>query len=163
MSGHKITPQGIGALYVAKAPNLSHSSWVVTRNEAAGPAPINVTIHRPWQSRSTGHGTHGRFEYPRRGLRDRLEKALLDAITNRMIGDPQPPANTSSVSFEFVEAEAILIQLKSRRSAVLRIGLHLRILDQSCPPRMGVPFTRHGSSAGALAPTTPKSKHRTTS
>jgi len=91
-----------------------------------------------------------------RDLRDKLEKALLSTIPNSMLNgheiDRLP--NTTSISFEFVEGEAILLHLDrfnicaSSGSACTSGSLEPSHVLRA----MGVPFTAaHGSIRFSLS------------
>ena len=91
-----------------------------------------------------------------RGLRDKLENGLLEQIPNSMVnGDrEQRLPNTSSVSFEYVEGESILLKLSdhgicaSSGSACTSGSLEPSHVLRA----MGVPFTAaHGSIRFSLS------------
>ena len=152
MSGHKIhAPKGIGALYVRKGtkfkPFLVGGHQERGRRAGTENVPYIIGLGKAAQL-AMDHMDDMNTRV--RGLRDRLEKSLLDAIPNSMInGDPQNRLpNTSSVSFEFVEGEAILIRLSnigvcaSSGSACTSGSLEPSHVLRA----MGVPFTAaHGS------------------
>jgi cysteine desulfurase len=89
-------------------------------------------------------------------LRDKLERNLLDTIPNAMInGDPKNRLpNTSSIAFEYVEGEAILLMMNehgicaSSGSACTSGSLEPSHVLRA----MGVPFTAaHGSIRFSLS------------
>ncbi len=152
LSGHKLhAPKGVGVLYVRRgtpfAPLLigghqEHSRRAGTENTASivgmgKGAELAQTFVPDEQTRV-------------RALRDRLEQSLLercpDAHRNGAV-EPRLP-NTSSVSFDYVEGEAILLSLSdlgicgSSGSACTSGSLEPSHVLRA----MGVPFTRvHGS------------------
>jgi cysteine desulfurase len=89
-------------------------------------------------------------------LRDRLEQTLLDRVSNALInGDPANRLpNTTSVAFEYVEGEAILLMMNefgicaSSGSACTSGSLEPSHVLRA----MGVPFTAaHGSIRFSLS------------
>ena len=89
-------------------------------------------------------------------LRDKLERTLLDKIPNAMVnGDPSNRLpNTSSIAFEYVEGEAILLMMNeygicaSSGSACTSGSLEPSHVLRA----MGVPFTAaHGSIRFSLS------------
>jgi cysteine desulfurase len=115
LSGHKLhAPKGVGALYVQrKAPFIphilgahqEHGRRAGTENTASiialGKACELATLHMHEESTLI------------RGMRDRLEEGLLNAIPDCIIsGDMENRLpNTSSIAFKHVEGEAILLML----------------------------------------------------
>jgi len=152
ISGHKLhAPKGIGVLYVRRgtpfAPFLigghqEHGRRGGTENVAAiiglGKACALAG------ERLEDENTRVRF------LRDKLEKGLLEKISHSMLNGHKTERlpNTTSVSFEFVEGEAILLHLDrfgicaSSGSACTSGSLEPSHVLRA----MGVPFTAaHGS------------------
>jgi cysteine desulfurase len=158
LSGHKLhAPKGIGALYIRKGTRFA--PFVVGGHQEAGRR--GGTENVPY---IVGLGKAAEFVMEHmeeengrvRGLRDRLEKELLDRIPNTMInGDPeQRLPNTCSLSFEFIEGESILILLSdqgicaSSGSACTSGSLQPSHVLRA----MGVPFTAaHGSIRFSLS------------
>jgi cysteine desulfurase len=152
MSGHKIhAPKGIGALYVRKGtkfkPFLVGGHQERGRRAGTENVPYIIGLGKAAQL-AMEHMDDMNTRV--KSLRDRLEQGLLSAIPNSMInGDPQNRLpNTSNVSFEFVEGEAILIRLSnlgicaSSGSACTSGSLEPSHVLRA----MGVPFTAaHGS------------------
>jgi len=153
LSGHKFhSPKGIGALYVRKGTKFS--PFMIgghqekgrrggTENTASiiglGKAAELAVKHL----KANGYKPISR-------LRDKLERNLLDTIPNAMInGDPKNRLpNTSSIAFEYVEGEAILLMMNehgicaSSGSACTSGSLEPSHVLRA----MGVPFTAaHGS------------------
>ncbi len=158
VSGHKLhAPKGVGALYVRKGTKF---------------APFLIGGH---QERGRRGGTenvasiiglgkacelavdHVREENERvRYLRDKLENEILKRVPNTMVnGDPEHRLpNTTSISFEYVEGEAILLMMNewgicaSSGSACTSGSLEPSHVLRA----MGVPFTAaHGSIRFSLS------------
>ena len=159
LSGHKFhSPKGIGALYVRKGTRFS--PFMIgghqekgrrggTENTASiiglGKAAELATAHL----KENGYERIGR-------LRDRLEQTLLEKVSNALInGDPANRLpNTTSVAFEYVEGEAILLMMNeygicaSSGSACTSGSLEPSHVLRA----MGVPFTAaHGSIRFSLS------------
>lgn len=159
LSGHKFhSPKGIGALYVRKGTRFS--PFMIgghqekgrrggTENTASiiglGKAAELAVKHL----KANGYKPISR-------LRDKLERNLLDTIPNAMInGDPKNRLpNTSSIAFEYVEGEAILLMMNehgicaSSGSACTSGSLEPSHVLRA----MGVPFTAaHGSIRFSLS------------
>jgi len=159
LSGHKFhSPKGIGALYVRKGTKFS--PFMIgghqekgrrggTENTASiiglGKAAELAVKHL----KANGYKPISR-------LRDKLERNLLDTIPNAMInGDPKNRLpNTSSIAFEYVEGEAILLMMNehgicaSSGSACTSGSLEPSHVLRA----MGVPFTAaHGSIRFSLS------------
>ena len=158
LSGHKIhAPKGVGALYVRKgvrfAPMLigghqekgrrggtENTASIVGLGKAAELASQNM------EETSVKIAT----------LRDSLELGLLEKIPNALVnggGSPRLP-NTTSISFEYVEGEAILLMMNelgicaSSGSACTSGSLEPSHVLRA----MGVPFTAaHGSIRYSLS------------
>lgn len=113
LSGHKLHgPKGIGALYARKGTRLrplirgGHQE----RGRRAGTenAPAIIGLGKAAELAME----HMADEQTRvAGLRDRLEKGLLQQIGNSFVtGDPDNRLpNTANVAFEYIEGEAILL------------------------------------------------------
>ncbi|HUN80357.1 MAG TPA: aminotransferase class V-fold PLP-dependent enzyme [Phycisphaerae bacterium] len=116
ISAHKIhAPKGVGALYVGKGVRLRSRQVGGHQERDLRPGTENVAA-------IVGFGEAARLARQRMqegtnakiaALRDRLEAGLLAAAPiARVIGDPKSrTANTTSIAFENLEAEAILIAL----------------------------------------------------
>ncbi len=113
LSGHKLHgPKGVGALYARKGTRLrplirgGHQE----RGRRAGTenAPAIIGLGKAAELALE----HMNDEQTRvAGLRDRLEKGLLQRIGNAFVtGDPENRLpNTANVAFEYIEGEAILL------------------------------------------------------
>ena len=158
ISGHKLhAPKGIGVLYVRRgtpfAPFLigghqEHGRRGGTENVAA-----IIGLGKACEMA----GLRMEDENTRvKALRDKLEKGLLDTIPHSMLNGHKTERlpNTTSVSFEFVEGEAILLHLDrfgicaSSGSACTSGSLEPSHVLRA----MGVPFTAaHGSIRFSLS------------
>lgn len=158
LSGHKLhAPKGVGALYLRRgtkfAPFLvgghqEHGRRGGTENTAAvvglGKAAELAAANMADENDRV------------RQLRDKLETALLEHIPNAAVnGDPSARLpNTTSIAFEYVEGEAILLMLDefnicaSSGSACTSGSLEPSHVLRA----MGVPFTAaHGSIRFSLS------------
>ena len=159
LSGHKFhAPKGIGVLYIRKGTKFSpymigghqeHGRRGGTENVASiialGKAADMAIKHLA----ENGYEGVGK-------LRDKLEAALLEQIPRSMVnGDTEHRLlNTSSVAFEYVEGEAILLMMNehgicaSSGSACTSGSLEPSHVLRA----MGVPFTAaHGSIRFSLS------------
>lgn len=147
MSGHKLhAPKGIGALYVRKGTKFTpfligghqeHSRRGGTENVAyiVGLGLACQIAKKYIEDENTRL----------KKLRDRLEKTLLEKISNSRVNgsrDSRLP-NTSNIGFEFVEGEAILLKLDEKNIAA---SSGSACTSGSLTPShvlraMGVPFT----------------------
>jgi cysteine desulfurase len=158
LSGHKLhAPKGIGVLYVKKGtpfvPFLKGGHQEHGRRAGTENVPYIVGLGKAAElakARMEDENTRVR------ALRDRLEQGLLKAIDASMVnGDPvHRLPNTSSISFEFVEGESILLHLSdlgvcaSSGSACTSGSLEPSHVLRA----MGVPFTAaHGSIRFSLS------------
>ncbi|MEE4264153.1 MAG: cysteine desulfurase NifS [Desulfobacteraceae bacterium] len=159
LSGHKFhAPKGIGVLYVRKGTKFSpymigghqeqgrrggteNVASIIALGKAAELAKQNLD--------QNGYAAVG-------DLRDKLETALLGKITNSMVnGDTENRLpNTTSIAFEYVEGEAILLLMNehgicaSSGSACTSGSLEPSHVLRA----MGVPFTAaHGSIRYSLS------------
>jgi cysteine desulfurase len=158
LSGHKLhAAKGIGALYIRRG--TKYTPWLIgghqekgrrggTENTAAivGLGKASELARQKMEEENTRV----------RALRDKLEQGLLKAVPNsRVNGDVNERLpNTSSISFEFVEGEAILLMMDelgicaSSGSACTSGSLQPSHVLRA----MGVPFTMaHGSIRFSLS------------
>ena len=159
LSGHKFhAPKGIGALYIRKGTKFSpfmigghqeHGRRGGTENVAAIIALGKAAELAKEHIDHNGYKCIGE-------LRDKLENTLLEQIPHSMInGDRQHRLlNTSSIAFEYVEGEAILLMMNehgicaSSGSACTSGSLEPSHVLRA----MGVPFTAaHGSIRFSLS------------
>ncbi len=157
LSGHKLhTPKGVGVLYVRKGtpfvPYVMGGHQEHGRRAGTENVPYIVGLGRACQlaaERMVEENTRVK------ALRDRLEKGLLQVEATMVNGDPaRRLPNTSSVSFEYVEGESILLMLSdlgicaSSGSACTSGSLEPSHVLRA----MGVPFTAaHGSIRFSLS------------
>lgn len=158
LSGHKLhAPKGVGALYIRKGTRFhpyiigghqEHGRRAGTENVASiiglGKACELAARHLDDERTSVSR------------LRDKLEKALLERCPDpRINGDTEHRLpNTTNISFEYVEGEAILLRLDeygicaSSGSACTSGSLEPSHVLRA----MGVPFTAvHGSIRFSLS------------
>jgi cysteine desulfurase len=158
LSGHKLhAPKGVGVLYVKKgtriAPFMLGGHQEGGRRAGTENVPGIVGLGKACELA----GEHIKDEVTRvKALRDRLEKSLLKTCPgSRVNGDTQNRLpNTTNISFEYVEGEAILLMLDrfgicaSSGSACTSGSLEPSHVLRA----MGVPFTAaHGSVRFSLS------------
>jgi cysteine desulfurase len=152
ISGHKLhAPKGVGVLYVRKGTKFS--LFLIGGHQERGrrggtenTAGI-IGLGRACEMAAQRMGEENTRV---RKLRDRLEKGLLDSVPNSRVngGGSERLPNTTNISFEFVEGEAILLLMDefgicaSSGSACTSGSLQPSHVLRA----MGVPFTMaHGS------------------
>ncbi len=158
MSGHKLhAPKGIGALYVRRgtkvSPFLMGGHQERGRRAGTENVPYIVGLGRACELARQ----HIREENTRvKAMRDRLERELLARCPDaRVNGDPlHRLPNTTNISFEYIEGEAILLLMNqvgiaaSSGSACTSGSLEPSHVLRA----MGVPFTcAHGSIRFSLS------------
>jgi cysteine desulfurase len=158
LSGHKLhAPKGVGALYIRRGvtitPFLRGGHQEHGRRGGTENVPSIVGLGKACEE------AKAQLEHETqriKALRDKLENALLTTIQNAYInGDPNNRIpNTSSVSFEFIEGEAVLLLLNelgicaSSGSACTSGSLEPSHVLRA----MGVPYTcAHGSIRFSLS------------
>jgi len=123
ISGHKIhAPQGVGALYVRKGATLeplfhggSHE-----RSRRAGTENVAGIVGLGKAAELTMKSFEGQEDREMAALRDRLEAAILENVEAAGVngeGAPRVP-NTSSIYFDYIEGEAMVIALDLKGLAV---------------------------------------------
>jgi cysteine desulfurase len=158
LSGHKLhAPKGVGTLYVRRGTKFAPFLLGGHQEHGRRGGTENVASIVGLGKAAELAGGHIAQENQKvRILRDRLEKELLQRIPNAMVnGDPANRLpNTSSISFEFVEGEAILLMMDefgicaSSGSACTSGSLEPSHVLRA----MGVPFTAaHGSIRFSLS------------
>lgn len=159
LSGHKFhAPKGIGVLYVRKGTKFS--PFMIGGHQERGRrggTENTASIIGLGKAAEMGAAHLAENGYERISqLRDKLEQTLLDKVPNALInGDPTNRLpNTSSVAFEYVEGEAILLMMNeygicaSSGSACTSGSLEPSHVLRA----MGVPFTAaHGSIRFSLS------------
>ncbi|OGW39715.1 MAG: cysteine desulfurase NifS [Nitrospirae bacterium RBG_13_39_12] len=158
ISGHKLhAPKGVGALFVRKGtrfyPYIIGGHQEHGRRAGTESVPLIIGLGKACEL--AGKNPTGETEYLKK-LRDKLEAALLktcpDVRINGEVNNRLP--NTTNISFEYVEGEAILLRLNeygicaSSGSACTSGSLEPSHVLRS----MGVPFTAiHGSIRFSLS------------
>lgn len=158
LSGHKLhAPKGIGALYVRKGTRFS--PYIIgghqEKGRRGGTENVASIVALGMACELAARNLTEEVAYLRR-LRDRLEEILVqscpDARVNGDVSSRLP--NTTNISFEYVEGEAILLRLNeygvcaSSGSACTSGSLEPSHVLRA----MGVPFTAiHGSVRFSLS------------
>jgi cysteine desulfurase len=158
ISGHKIhAPKGVGALYIRRG--VRFSPYIIGGHQEKGKraGTENVASIIGFGAACKLAKDHIQVINTRtRALRDRLEKSLLSTCPDaRINGDTESRLpNTTNISFEYVEGEAILLRLNeynicaSSGSACTSGSLEPSHVLRA----MGVPFTAiHGSVRFSLS------------
>ena len=158
LSGHKLHgPKGVGALYVRKGTRMS--PFMLGGHQEAGRragtenVPGIVGLGKACELAAENiEQENNRVKY----LRDKLEEAILQKCPGcRLNGDKENRLpNTSNISFEYIEGEAILLMLdKYGICASSGSACTSGSLEPSHVLRaMGVPFTAaHGSIRFSLS------------
>ena len=158
LSGHKLHgPKGIGALYIRKGTKFK---------------PLMVGGHQEHGRRAGTENVPGIIGLGKacelaagklddigtrvRSLRDRLENALLETVPQSMVNGERANRlpNTTSIAFEYVEGEAILLMMNEHGIAASSgSACTSGSLEPSHVLRaMGIPFTAaHGSIRFSLS------------
>ena len=158
LSGHKLhAPKGVGVLYVRKgtriAPFMLGGHQEGGRRAGTENVPGIVALGKACELALTQMDDENTRV---RGLRDRLERAILESCPDsRINGDVESRLpNTTNISFEYIEGEAILLLLDrygicaSSGSACTSGSLEPSHVLRA----MGVPFTAaHGSIRFSLS------------
>lgn len=158
LSGHKLhAPKGIGVLYVRRgtrfAPFVIGGHQEEGRRGGTENVPYIIGLGKACELAATNLEEKNLRV---KSLRDKLENGLLEMIGNSIInGDrEQRLPNTSSISFEYVEGESILLKLSDKGiCASSGSACTSGSLEPSHVLRaMGVPFTAaHGSIRFSLS------------
>ncbi|OHB81828.1 MAG: cysteine desulfurase NifS [Planctomycetes bacterium RBG_19FT_COMBO_48_8] len=158
LSGHKLhAPKGVGVLYVRKGTRLS--PFMLGGHQEAGRragtenVPGIVGLGKACELAANNLEAENNKV---KALRDKLEKEILDKCPDcRLNGDPKNRLpNTTNISFEYIEGEAILLMLdKYGICASSGSACTSGSLEPSHVLRaMGVPFTAaHGSIRFSLS------------
>jgi cysteine desulfurase len=158
LSGHKLhAPKGVGVLYVRKGTRLS--PFMLGGHQEAGRragtenVPGIVGLGKACELAAENLVAEN---VKVKALRDKLETAILETCPDcRLNGDPDNRLpNTSNISFEYIEGEAILLMLdKYGICASSGSACTSGSLEPSHVLRaMGVPFTAaHGSIRFSLS------------
>lgn len=152
LSGHKLhAPKGVGALFVRKGRKLPPLLYGGHQEEGLRAGTENVPYIVGLGKACELAKQHLDDENTQvRSLRDRLEKELLTRCTGaKLNGDPvNRLPNTTNVSFEYIEGEAILLLLDEKGIAASSgSACTTGSLEPSHVMRaMGVPYTLAHSS-----------------
>jgi cysteine desulfurase len=158
ISGHKLhAPKGIGVLYVRRgtrfSPFLIGGHQEKGRRGGTENTPSIVGLGKACELAA---GNLDRENSRVKGLRDKLENALIEIIPQSKVNGDRTHRlpNTSNISFEYIEGEAILLLLNehgicaSSGSACTSGSLQPSHVLHA----MGVPFTMaHGSIRFSLS------------
>jgi cysteine desulfurase len=158
ISGHKLhAPKGIGVLFIRRgtrfSPYLKGGHQEKGRRGGTENVPYIVGLGKAVEIAQEHMGEENQRV---KALRDKLEQGILDSVPNVLVnGDPEHRLpNTTSVSFEYVEGESILMKLNdlgvcaSSGSACTSGSLEPSHVLRA----MGVPFTAaHGSIRFSLS------------
>jgi len=159
LSGHKYhAPKGIGALYIRKGTKFSPFMIGGHQEHGRRGGTENVaSIVGMGQAAAIAKEHVDANDYERIGqLRDKLESTLLAQVPNSMVNGDQEHRlpNTTSIAFEYVEGEAILLMMNehgicaSSGSACTSGSLEPSHVLRA----MGVPYTAaHGSIRFSLS------------
>jgi len=158
LSGHKLhAAKGIGVLYVRRGTKFSpYLKGGHQEKGRRGGTENTASIVGLGKAAELARLHLGEENTRVKALRDRLENGLLQRIPNTLVnGDPESRLpNTTSLSFEFVEGESILMKLDelgvcaSSGSACTSGSLEPSHVLRA----MGVPFTAaHGSIRFSLS------------
>ncbi len=158
ISGHKLhAPKGVGVLYVRKGtPYIPFLNGGHQEDGRRGGTENVASIIGLGKACELAH-LHMEEENSRvRAMRDRLEQGLLASIPRSMLNGnkEQRLPNTTNISFEFVEGEAILLHMNQYKiCASSGSACTSGSLEPSHVLRaMGVPFTAaHGSIRFSLS------------
>ncbi len=158
LSGHKLHgPKGIGALYIRKGtkfkPFMVGGHQEHGRRAGTENVPGIIGLGKACELAA---GKLNDLDTRVRGLRDRLENALLEAVPQSMINGERANRlpNTTSIAFEYVEGEAILLMMNEHGIAASSgSACTSGSLEPSHVLRaMGIPFTAaHGSIRFSLS------------
>jgi len=158
LSGHKLhAPKGVGVLYIRKGTRLS--PFMLGGHQEAGRragtenVPGIVGLGKACELAAENFETENKKV---KALRDKLENEIMQKCPDcRLNGDPDNRLpNTSNISFEYIEGEAILLMLdKYGICASSGSACTSGSLEPSHVLRaMGVPFTAaHGSIRFSLS------------
>ncbi|HCE45712.1 MAG TPA: cysteine desulfurase NifS [Lentisphaeria bacterium] len=158
LSGHKLhAPKGVGALYVKRGVRFRPYIIGGHQERSRRGGTENVTGIVALGKAAELAGKNMKLENTKvKELRDRLERELVSAVPKtRINGDPENRLpNTTNISFEFIEGEAILLLMNqlgicaSSGSACTTGSLEPSHVLRA----MGVPYTAaHGSIRFSLS------------
>lgn len=115
VSAHKFCgPKGVGALYVRKGTHLEPLLYGGHSERDRRPGTEDVAAIAGMGQAAELARTEMRQESERiRGLRDRLERGLLERVPHAWVNGARAPRvpNTSNLTFPFIEGESMVIAL----------------------------------------------------
>jgi cysteine desulfurase len=115
ISAHKFSgPKGVGAMYIRKGTQLEPLLYGGHSERDRRPGTEDVAAIAGMGKAADLALTGMRKETERiRGLRDRLERGLLDRVPHSWVNGARAPRvpNTSNLTFPFIEGEAMVIAL----------------------------------------------------
>jgi cysteine desulfurase len=115
ISAHKFCgPKGVGALYIRKGTHLEPLMYGGHSERDRRPGTEDVAAIAGMGKAAELALTGMRKESERiRGLRDRLERGLLDCVPHSWVNAARAPRvpNTSNLTFPFIEGESMVIAL----------------------------------------------------
>ena len=147
LSGHKLhAPQGIGALYIRKG--LSLPSFIIGgaqeqgRRAGTSAVPNIVGLGAACQL-AVEHDKHELIERLRNRLEDEILAKIPNARLNGVADRSKRLANTSNISFEYVDGQNILMHLDQEGICVSTGSACHSTTHESSPTlrAMNVPFT----------------------
>ena len=147
MSGHKLhAPQGVGALYIRKG--ISLPSLIIggaqEQGRRAGTSAVPNIVGLGAACRlARGDDDHGRIEALRNRLEDEILRTIPNARLNGIADRSKRLPNTSSISFEYVDGQNILMHLDQAGICVSTGSACHSTTHESSPTlrAMNVPFT----------------------
>lgn len=148
ISGHKFhAPKGVGALYIRRG--ITIDPFLIGGGQESGRRAGTEAVHQ-----IAGLGEAARLASDTapmenlRKLRDRLEKGIFETIPNAFLNGTDDPAkrlpNTSNISFENVNGEAILACLDAQ-GIFVSTGSACNSADHMASPvlqAMNIPYSR---------------------
>ena len=158
LSGHKLHgPKGIGALYIRKGTKFS--PFLIGGHQEGGRRGGTENVASIIGLGRASALAQEKLEEENtrvKALRDRLERGLTDRVPHAIVnGDPDNRLpNTTSIAFEYVEGESILLMMNELKIAASSgSACTSGSLEPSHVLRaMGVPFTAaHGSIRFSLS------------
>ena len=147
MSGHKLhAPQGVGALYIRKGislPSLIIGGAQEQGRRAGTSAVPNIVGLGAACHLAREDDDHGRIEALRNRLEDEILRTIPNARLNGIADRSKRLPNTSSISFEYVDGQNILMHLDQAGICVSTGSACHSTTHESSPTlrAMNVPFT----------------------
>jgi cysteine desulfurase len=147
LSGHKLhAPQGIGALYVRKGISLSPMiiGGAQEQGRRAGTSAVPNIVGLGAACRlARADNDHARIETMRNRLEDEILRTIPNARLNGIADRSKRLPNTSSISFEYVDGQNILMHLDQAGICVSTGSACHSTTRESSPTlrAMNVPYT----------------------